>query len=160
MMIFTFTVTFMGIILSPSFSMWSYSAKHPKVFSYYQIWGSAVVVGLLLFIFTTFQGIGASLLGANPEINSNGLAISNLLPEIPNNDHSLIIYHIINLMDEYALWLTGLLAVGIIAALQSTASALLMTSGSIITRDLYKAYVNKNIPVSYTHLTLPTIYSV
>ena len=141
MMIFTFTVTFMGIILSPSFSMWSYSAKHPKVFSYYQIWGSAVVVGLLLFIFTTFQGIGASLLGANPEINSNGLAISNLLPEIPNNDHSLIIYHIINLMDEYALWLTGLLAVGIIAALQSTASALLMTSGSIITRDLYKAYV-------------------
>ena len=146
MMIFTFTVTFMGIILSPSFSMWSYSAKHPKVFSYYQIWGSAVVVGLLLFIFTTFQGIGASLLGANPEINSNGLAISNLLPEIPNNDHSLIIYHIINLMDEYALWLTGLLAVGIIAALQSTASALLMTSGSIITRDLYKAYVNKNIP--------------
>ena len=146
MMIFTFTVTFMGIILSPSFSMWSYSAKHPKVFSYYQIWGSAVVVGLLLFIFTTFQGIGASLLGANPEINSNGLAISNLLPEIQNNDHSLIIYHIINLMDEYALWLTGLLAVGIIAALQSTASALLMTSGSIITRDLYKAYVNKNIP--------------
>ena len=146
MMIFTFTVTFMGIILSPSFSMWSYSAKHPKVFSYYQIWGSAVVVGLLLFIFTTFQGIGASLLGANPEINSNGLAISNLLPEIPKNDHSLIIYHIINLMDEYALWLTGLLAVGIIAALQSTASALLMTSGSIITRDLYKAYVNKNIP--------------
>ncbi len=145
MMIFTFTVTFMGIILSPSFSMWSYSAKHPKVFSYYQVWGSAVVVGLLLFIFTTFQGIGASLLGANPEINSNGLAISNLLPEIQNNDHSLIIYHIINLMDENALWLTGLLAVGIIAALQSTASALLMTSGSIITRDLYKTYVNKNI---------------
>ena len=146
MMIFTFTVTFMGIVLSPSFSMWSYSAKHPKVFSYYQVWGSAVVVGLLLFIFTTFQGIGASLLGANPEINSNGLAINNtLLPEISNNDHSLIIYHIINLMDEYALWLTGLLAVGLIAALQSTASALLMTSGSIITRDLYKAYVNKNI---------------
>ena len=53
MMIFTFTISFMGIILSPSFSMWSYSAKHPKVFSYYQVWGSAVVIGLLLFIFTT-----------------------------------------------------------------------------------------------------------
>ena len=124
--------------------MWSYSAKHPKVFSYYQIWGSAVVIGLLLFIFTTYQGIGASLLGANAEINNNGLAISTLLPEISNNDHSLIIYHIINLMDKHALWLTGLLAVGLIAALQSTAAALLMTSGSI-TRDLYKAYVNKNI---------------
>ena len=41
MMIFTYTLSFMGIILSPSFSMWSYSVKHPKIFSYYQVWGSA-----------------------------------------------------------------------------------------------------------------------
>jgi hypothetical protein len=125
--------------------MLSYSAKHPKAFSYYQIWGSAVIVGLLLFIFTTFQGIGANLLGANAEINSNGLFINKLLPEVSNKDHSSIIYHIINLMDKYALWLTGLLAVGLVAALQSTAAVLLMTSGSIVTRDLYKAYVGKNI---------------
>ena len=145
MMIFTFTISFMGIILSPSFSMLSYTAKHPKVFSYYQIWGSAVVVGLLLFIFTTFQGIGASLLGANAEINSNGFLIDKLLPEISNSDHSSIIYHIISLMDNHALWLTGLLAVGLIAALQSTAASLLMTSGSIINRDFYKAYVDQNL---------------
>jgi len=145
MMIFSFTITFMGIVLSPSFSMWSYSVKHPKTFSYYQIWGSAVVVGILLFVFTTFQGIGSNLLGANAEINSNGLSISNLLPEVSNKEHTILIYNIINLMDKHALWLTGFLAVGIIAALQSTAAALLMTSGSIITRDLYKTYVNKNI---------------
>ncbi|MDC3158307.1 hypothetical protein OA524_00590 [Candidatus Pelagibacter sp.] len=145
MMIFTFTISFMGIILSPSFSMLSYTAKHPKVFSYYQIWGSAVVVGLLLFIFTTFQGIGASLLGANAEINSSGFSIDKLLPEISNSDHSSIVYHIMNLMDKHALWLTGLLAVGLIAALQSTAASLLMTSGSIITRDFYKAYVDQNM---------------
>ena len=83
MMIFTFTISFMGIVLSPSFSMLSYTAKHPKAFSYYQIWGSAVIVGLLLFIFTTFQGIGASLLGASAEINSNGLFVNGkLLPEV------------------------------------------------------------------------------
>ena len=145
MMIFTFTISFMGVILSPSFSMWSYSVKHPKVFAYYQIWGSAVVVGLLLFIFTTYQGIGASLLGASADINSNNLSINTLLPEVSNKDHSLIIYHIISLMDKHALWLTGLLAVGLIAALQSTAAAFLVTSGSIVTRDLYKAYVNKDI---------------
>jgi len=124
--------------------MLSYTAKHPKVFSYYQIWGSAVVVGFLLFIFTTFQGIGASLLGANAEINSNGFFINKLLPEVSNSDHSSIIFHIMSLIDEHALWLTGLLAVGVIAALQSTAAALLMTSGSIITRDFYKAYVDIN----------------
>ena len=145
MMIFTFTISFMGVVLSPSFSMWSYSAKHPKVFSYYQVWGSAVAIGFLLFIFSTYQGIGASLLGANPEVNSNGLSINKILPELSQKDHSLLIYNIINLMDNNALWLTGLLAVGIIAAIQSTAAAFLMTSGSIITRDLYKTYVNKNI---------------
>ena len=145
MMIFTFTISFMGVVLSPSFSMWSYSVKHPKVFSYYQVWGSAVAIGLLLFIFSTYQGIGASLLGANPEVNSNGLSINKILPELSQKDHSLLIYNIINLMDNSALWLTGLLAVGIIAAIQSTAAAFLMTSGSIITRDLYKTYVNRNI---------------
>jgi len=145
MMIFTFTISFMGVVLSPSFSMWSYSAKHPKVFSYYQVWGSAVAIGFLLFIFSTYQGIGASLLGANPEVNSNGLSINKILPELSQKDHSLLIYNIINLMDNNALWLTGLLAVGVIAAIQSTAAAFLMTSGSIVTRDLYKTYVNKNI---------------
>jgi Na+/proline symporter len=145
MMIFTFTISFMGIVLSPSFSMLSYTARHPKVFSYYQIWGSAVIVGLLLFIFTTFQGIGASLLGASAEINSNGLFVNKLLPEISSKDHSSIVYHIIGLIDNHALWLTGFLAIGLVAALQSTAAALLMTSGSIVTRDFYKAYVNKNI---------------
>ena len=119
--------------------------KTSKAFSYYQVWGSAVIVGLLLFVFTTYQGIGASLLGANADINNNNLSINTLLPEVSNEDHSLIIYHIISLIDKHALWLTGLLAVGLIAALQSTAAALLMTSGSIITRDLYKAYINKSI---------------
>jgi len=145
MMIFTFAISFMGVVLSPSFSMWSYTAKHPKVFSYYQIWGSAVVVGILLFVFATYQGIGASLLGANSEINSSGLSINKILPEVSSEDHSLLIYQIINLMDNSALWVTGLLAVGVIAAIQSTAAAFLITSGGIITRDLYKTYVNKNI---------------
>ena len=145
MMIFTFTLSFMGVVLSPSFSMWSYSAKHPKVFSYYQVWGSAVAIGFILFVFSTYQGIGASLLGANSEINNSGLSINTVLPELSQKDHTLLIYNIINLMDNSALWLTGLLAVGVIAAIQSTSAAFLMTSGSIITRDLYKTYVNKNI---------------
>ena len=145
MMIFTFAISFMGVVLSPSFSMWSYTAKHPKVFSYYQIWGSAVVVGILLFVFATYQGVGASLLGANSEINNSGLSINKILPEVSSEDHSLLIYQIINLMDNSALWVTGLLAVGVIAAIQSTAAAFLITSGGIITRDLYKTYVNKNI---------------
>jgi len=145
MMIFTFTISFMGIVFSPSFSMWSFSTQHPKVFSYYQIWGCAAAIGVLLFVFVTFQGIGANLLGANPDINSSSLSISNLLPEVSRSEHSLVIFHIISLMDKHALWLAGALVLGLIAALQSTAAAFLMTSGSIITRDLYKAYIDQNM---------------
>jgi len=145
MMIFTFTISFMGIVLSPSFSMWSFSAQHPRVFSYYQVWGCAAAIGILLFFFTTMQGVGATLLGANADINNSNLSISNLLPEISKSDHSLVVYHIISLMDNYALWLTGALVLGLIAALQSTAAAFLMTSGSIITRDLYKAYIDQEM---------------
>ena len=145
MMILTFTISSMGIVLSPSFSMWSFSAKHPKAFSYYQIWGCAGAVGILLFIFTTFQGVGSNLLGANADINNTNLSINNLLPEISKSDHSLLIHHIISLMDKYALWLTGFLTLGLIAALQSTAAAFLITSGSIITRDLYKAHIDQDM---------------
>ena len=72
-----------------------------------------------------------------------GAPCSETMKEVSRSDHSLIIYHISSLMDEHAIWLTGALVLGLIAALQSTAAAFLMTSGSIIT-------------VSYTHLTLPT----
>ena len=145
MMIFTFTISFMGIVLSPSFSMWSFSTQHPRVFSYYQVWGCAAAIGILLFIFTTIQGVGATLLGANADINNSNLSISNLLPEISQSEHSLVVYHIISLMDNYALWLTGALVLGLIEALQSTADPILMTSGSIITRDLYKAYIDQEM---------------
>ena len=85
------------------------------------------------------------MLGGNVDINNNSLSINNLLPEIPSSDHTLVIYHIVSLMDKHAIWLTGALILGLIAALQSTAAAFLMTSGSIITRDLYKTYIDKDI---------------
>ena len=63
-----------------------------------------------------------------------------MLPELSQKNHTLLIYNIINLMNNSALWLTGLLAVGVIAAIQSTSAAFLMTSGSIIAESL-QAYI-------------------
>jgi len=145
MMILTFCLSFMGIVLSPIFSMWSYSTKHTKVFSYYQIWGSAAVIGFLLFIFATIIGVGANLLGANADINTNSLSLSNILPEISKSDSSTLIFYIVSIMDDQAIWITGFLFIGLIAAIQSTAAAFLFSSGSIITRDLYKVYIDKDM---------------
>ena len=142
-MILSFTLSYMGIVLSPTFSMWSYSVKSPKSFYYYQIWGSGAIVGIFLFIFAALLGVGANLLGANPSINLNGFALNQILPELDINNVSLLIFSFIGSLGSASPILVGLLAICLIAALQSTLAAFLMTSGSMVARDLYRPYIDK-----------------
>ena len=142
-MILSFTLSYMGIVLSPTFSMWSYSVKSPKSFYYYQIWGSGAIVGIFLFIFAALFGVGANLLGANPSINLNGFALNQILPELDINNVSSLIFSFIGSLGSVSPILVGLLAICLIAALQSTLAAFLMTSGSMVARDLYRPYIDK-----------------
>ena len=142
-MILSFTLSYMGIVLSPTFSMWSYSVKSPRSFYYYQIWGSGAIVGIFLFIFAALLGVGANLLGANPLINLNGFALNQILPELDINNVSLLIFSFIGSLGSASPILVGLLAICLIAALQSTLAAFLMTSGSMVARDLYRPYIDK-----------------
>jgi len=142
-MILSFTLSYMGIILSPTFSMWSYSVKSPKSFYYFQIWGSGAIVGIFLFIFAALLGVGANLLGANASINMNGFAISQILPEIDLNNISSLIFSFIGSLGSFSPILVGFLSICLIAALQSTLAAFLMTSGSMVARDLYRPYIDK-----------------
>ena len=142
-MILSFTLSYMGIVLSPTFSMWSYSVKSPRSFYYYQIWGSGAIVGIFLFIFAALLGVGANLLGANPLINLNGFALNQILPELDINIVSLLIFSFIGSLGSASPILVGLLAICLIAALQSTLAAFLMTSGSMVARDLYRPYIDK-----------------
>ena len=143
-MILSFTLSYMGIVLSPTFSMWSYSVKSPKSFYYYQIWGSGAIVGIFLFIFAALLGVGANLLGANPSINLNGFALSHILPELDINNVSSLIFSFIGSLGSASPILVGLLSICLIAALQSTLAAFLMTSGSMVARDLYRPYIDKD----------------
>ena len=54
-----------------------------------------------------------------------------------------------NLIAENTPWLVGLLAVCALGAMQSTGAAYMSTAGGMLTRDLYKRYLNP----SATHLT-------
>ena len=142
-MILSFTLSYMGIILSPTFSMWSYSVKSPKSFYYFQIWGSGAIVGIFLFIFAALLGVGANLLGANSSVNLNGFTLNQLLPELDLNNISSLIFNFIGSLSVASPILVGLLAISLIAALQSTLAAFLMTSGSMVARDLYRPYIDK-----------------
>jgi solute:Na+ symporter, SSS family len=55
----------------------------------------------------------------------------------------MVVPVIINLMHNVAPWAVGLLSVCALAAMQSTGAAYMSTAGGMLTRDLYKHFLNK-----------------
>ncbi|MDH5798284.1 MAG: sodium:solute symporter, partial [Paracoccaceae bacterium] len=141
-MCLTYMFALMGIQSAPAFTMWAFGNNNPKPFAPQQVWASSFGIGFILFFFTAFQGMGAHLLGANPLVTTAGLNISSVLdPGIAKNPDSLVPNYI-NLIADTAPWLVGLLAVCALAAMQSTGAAYMSTAGGMLTRDLYKRYIN------------------
>ena len=142
-MCLTYMFALMGIQSSPAFTMWAFGNTNPKPFAPQQVWASSFCIGFILFFFTAFQGMGAHLLGANPLVNEAGLALSQALDgaAISAKPDSLVPYYINEIADT-APWLVGLLAVCALAAMQSTGAAYMSTAGGMLTRDLYKRYLN------------------
>jgi Na+/proline symporter len=148
-MILTYMFALMGIQSAPAFTMWSFANTNPRPFAPQQVWASAFGIGLILFFFTAFQGMGAHFLGGNPLVTDAGFAIDNVIsPDIAKAPDSIVPYYF-NLLADAAPWLIGLLAVCALAAMQSTGAAYMSTAGGILTRDLYKRYLNPGA----THVT-------
>lgn len=143
-MILTFMMSFMGIQASPSFTMFGFSSGSTKGFAIHQIWGAAACVGILLLVFSTIQGIGANLLGANASVNEAGFAVKQVLPELSKYQHTELVAHYIKLIGSNMPWLVGFLSLCAIAALQVTAAAFMSTTGSILTKDVYIKYLHQD----------------
>jgi len=158
MFILTFMIALMGIQSSPEFSMWAFSVKSPKAFFIQQVIASAFIMGFILIFFTAIQGIGAPLLGvdvafreAHPELTNNMLGIFLEDNDLMKSEHKqeLIVPLLIRMMADTSPWLSAILAVCALAAIQSTAAPYMSTIGSMISRDivnfLYKTGKNKNL---------------
>ena len=141
-MVLTYMWALMGIQSAPAFSMWSYANINPRPFAPQQVWASSFGIGLILFFFTAFQGMGPHVLGATPDVNAAGISISTLLSEGISKKPDSLVPHYFNYIAETVPWLVGLLAVCALAAMQSTGAAYMSTAGSMLTRDLYKRYLN------------------
>ena len=141
-MVLTYMFALMGIQSAPAFSMWAFGNKDPKPFAMQQVWASSFGIGLILFFFTAFQGMGAHLLGANPAVTEAGINISTILSAGIAKKPDSIVPHYINTISDAAPWLVGLLAVCALAAMQSTGAAYMSTAGGMLTRDLYKRFLN------------------
>ncbi|MBI1205735.1 MAG: sodium:solute symporter family protein [Azospirillum sp.] len=65
-----------------------------------------------------------------------------VIPEIVAKQPDALVPYYFNVIGDSMPWLVGLLAVCALAAMQSTGAAYMSTAGSILTRDLYKRYLN------------------
>jgi Na+/proline symporter len=141
-MVLTYMFALMGIQSAPAFSMWAFGNNSPKPFAPQQVWASSFCIGLILFFFTAFQGMGAHLLGGNQAVTDAGLAVATVLPDMTANLQAGLVPNYFNLIGDSMPWLVGILAVCALAAMQSTGAAYMSTAGAMLTRDLYKRYLN------------------
>ncbi len=128
-MILTYTISLMGIQSSPVFTLWTFSIKSPEPLAWQQTFMSTFVVGFALIFFTAFQGVGAKLL------QNQGLEIY-----VNLTDRNVVPILMERLLPPAML---GLVFIGAIAAIHSTAAPYIGTCGSILLRDVYWRYIRK-----------------
>ncbi len=126
--ILTYMFALMGIQSSPAFTMWTFGIKNPKPLAWQQTFMSTFLVGFALFFFAAFQGMGAKVL----QITGVG-EFANLA-----SDKNVVPL----LMQTYLPpFMLGVVFMGAIAAIHSTAAPYIGTGGSILLRDVYWRYI-------------------
>ena len=133
-MILTYMFALMGIQSAPAFSMWAFANRDPGPFPWQQVFASSLIIGGIMFFFTAVQGLGGRILDM-------GLLPDTTPLNLPSSDY-LVPYLIDTLADKFP-WFLGLLAVCALAAMQSTGAAYMSTASGIITRDLYRHFLNR-----------------
>ncbi len=128
-MILTYLFSLMGIQSSPAFTMWTFGIKSPKPLAWQQAFMSTFSVGFALFFFTAFQGLGSKILQVQGHPAFQKLGQATVVP---------------TLMFEFLPpFMLGLVFLGAIAAIHSTAAPYVHTGGSILLRDVYWRYIRK-----------------
>jgi Na+/proline symporter len=126
-MILTYMFALMGIQSSPAFTMWTFGIKSPKPLAWQQAFMSTFVVGFALFFFTAFQGMGGKVLQLAGHAAFQDVTQATLFP---------------TLMKEFLPpFMLGVVFMGAIAAIHSTAAPYIGTGGSILLRDVYWRYI-------------------
>lgn len=143
MMILTYMFALMGIHASPAFSMWGFANKNPKPFPLQQVWASTLGIGLALFIFTAMQGMGGWVMALfQPEGASETILP---LANLAGGKQANLVPYLIHLLKDAAPALVGVLAVCALAAMQSTGAAYMSTASGMLTRDIIKRHIKKDM---------------
>ena len=123
----TYMFALMGIQSSPAFTMWNFGIKSPKPLAWQQSFMTVFVVGFSLFFFAAFQGLGAKILELQQFEGFVGIGSSAVVPQLMSTFLPPV--------------MLGLVFMGAISAIHSTAAPYVGTGGSILLRDVYWRYI-------------------
>ncbi len=142
LMVLSSLVLFLGLQASPAFTMWAYASATPVSFGHQQVWASALITGVIFFVFCTFQGLGGMLMGGNPAVRDAGLSLGTVIPAMSGEGTGNLTGVLITLSGQGAPWIAGLLTVCMVAAITAATGAYMTAAGASVTRDLYMRYFN------------------
>ena len=142
-MVLTYMFALMGIHASPAFSMWAFANKNPKPFPLQQVWASTLGIGFALFIFTSMQAMGGWVLSLMPAAGGSGSILP--LDRLVGGGQANLVPYLIHLMKDTAPFAVGLLAICALAAMQSTGAAYMSTASGMLTRDIVKRFIKKDM---------------
>ena len=138
-----------GIQCSPAFTMWGFSNRDPSGMVWQQVVGSTLIVGLILVIFSTIQGMSGLVLrdvigdvSYTPESlealikgsGGKGGTSDALVPKL--------------MLDFLPLPLLVLVSVGGLAAMQSTGAPYISSFAAIFSREIITPHLRKKGEVS------------
>ena len=141
LMVFSYMLAMAGIQASPAFTMWAYSLKHLRLFPWQITFGSGVIVGCTLVLWSVVQGMeGAVLARIDPGewsipaleamiVGAGGVGAPSdaLVPKL--------------MLTYLPLFFIGFAALGLLAAAQSTGAPYVSSFAAIATRNMVGEYL-------------------
>jgi SSS family solute:Na+ symporter len=140
-MCLSFLFALLGVLAAPTFSIWAFSSETPRPFAAQQVWASAAAVGLIIVAFSAIQGVSALVLGADKAVTEAGLAVAQVLAELPDGQQAALVPYYINSVSAALPWLAALLAVCAVVAMQATGAAHMAASGTLLSRDVFRRFL-------------------
>ena len=140
-MCLSFMLALLGVLAAPTFSIFAFSSETPRPFAAQQVWASAAAIGAILLVFSVVQGAGALFLGANRAVAEAGLAVAQVLPDLSGGRQAALVPYYINSVTGALPWLAALLAVCGLVAMQATGAAHLAASGTMLSRDVFRRFL-------------------
>ncbi len=133
----TFVISLLGIQTSPVMTMFAFASRSPNAGAPQQVWASAAVMGLLLFVFVPLVGIGGLLLGAAGPVTGS---IAAILPDLSAGQQGLMPAVLVHAIGTAQPWLGALIAACLLVAFTGCAGAYVIAAGTSVTRDLFVAF--------------------